>query len=107
MHELLFLSKPQLKSKQNWIWSNWNRNRIRELEFGFGLAENRNLIFGFGFGYAEIGFLAEISAETEILDTVSAKIAYFAEVSGLFDTIWFLSTPIGPLQSKGQTFMHI
>ena len=96
-----------LKSKRNWIWSNRNRNRKRALEFGFGLAENRNLIFGFGFGYAEIGFLAEISAETEILDTVSAEIAYFAEFSGLFDTIWFLSTPIGPLQSKGQTFMHI
>ena len=65
------------------------------------------MIFGFGFGYAEIGFLAEISAETEILDTVSAEIAYFAEFSGLFDSILFLSTPIGPLQSKGQTFMHI
>ena len=56
----------KIKSKRNWIWSNRNRNRNHACEFGFGLAENRNLIFGFGLGYAEIGYLAEISAETEI-----------------------------------------
>ena len=55
-----------VKSKRNRIRSNRNRNRNHAIEFGFGLAENRNLIFGFVLGYAEIGCLAEISAETEI-----------------------------------------
>ena len=54
------------KEQTNGIWSNRNQNRKHAYEFGFGLAENRNLIFGFGLGYAEIGYLAEISAETEI-----------------------------------------
>ena len=55
-----------VKSKQNLIWSNLNRNRKHACEFILGLAENQNLIFGFGLGYAEIGYLAEILAETEI-----------------------------------------
>ena len=48
------------------------------------LAETRNCIFGLGLGYAEIGCLAEISAETEIKDNFSVKIGYSAELFKLF-----------------------
>ena len=52
--------------------------------FGFGLAEHRNLIFCFGLGFAEISCLAEISAETEIKDIISAEIGNFTELSKSF-----------------------
>ena len=44
-----------------------------------------------------MGRFAEISAETEIKDTLSAEIAYFDKFSVFLGSIWSLSAPIAPL----------